>query len=92
MPIVTDLNIRLKTHMDPPWPNFRVADWKAFREALVPNLAELAMTEYISMEAEFFTHTHALTCAITEVIDACIPKCRPMPHQKHWWSWELADR
>ena len=33
-----------------------------------------------------------LTCAITETIDVCIPKCKSVPHQKHWWSQELMDR
>ena len=33
-----------------------------------------------------------LTCAITETIDTCVPKCRSAPHQKCWWSQELTER
>ena len=59
---------------------------------LVPKLDKPAMTEHIPTEAEFFAHIHALTHSITETIDTCILKYRPMLHYKCWWSWEITDR
>jgi len=42
--------------------------------------------EEVNTPGELQLRVEELTHAVTEVIEACIPKVAPMPHQKHWWS------
>jgi len=48
IPVVTDINLSLEECVEPPCPNFRLADWKGIREALTSKLEELDTGEVIS--------------------------------------------
>ena len=55
-------------------------------------LERLENRDNIPTKINFLSHVDKLMSAVTETIDTCIPKCRPAPHQKCWWSQELMDR
>ena len=53
IPVVTDIDLLLEEHVEPPHPNFRLADWKGIREALTSKLKELDAGKVISTHSEF---------------------------------------
>jgi len=61
-------------------------------KGLSMRLEGLETWDDIPNEVIFLSHIDMLTCAITEMIDPCVLKCRSATHQKHWWSQELTDR
>jgi len=55
-------------------------------------LEVLEVGEEIHTIDEFNMHLDKLTGTILEGIDAKMPKIKPLPYQKQWWSKELAKR
>jgi len=92
MAIITQLDTSAEAQPVTPHPNYRLADWKKVRERLAAKLEMLQSGETFHMEAEFFTHLDRLMQAITDTVDDLIPKLKPAPFHKCWWSRELDDR
>src|SRR5882672_434169 len=91
-PIVTQLDTGADTQADVPQPNYRCANWDKVRKELAVRLAMLHLEEHIHSEVGFFSCLNELTCAISDTVDQHIPKTKPAPFQKRWWTRELADR
>src|SRR5882672_7826691 len=92
MPIVTTLDIDPGRQAEPPRPNFKAADWDKVRKDLAKRLENLSTSDVIQNEAEFYNRLNALTQAIAETVDKSIPKTRPSPFVKRWWSKELSQK
>jgi len=71
---------------EPPRLNYQEAEWDAVREELSARLNELDAGGSISTEVEFYSRLNKLMLAITGAIDTKVPKVRPSPYQKWWWS------
>jgi len=46
----------------------------------------------VQNESEFYRRLNALTLAITDTIESVVPKLRPSPYTKCWWSKELSQK
>jgi len=92
MPIVTFLETGPECQTKPPRLNYWAAEWDAVRDELSARLNELDAEGSISTEVEFYSRLNKLTQAITGMIDAKVPKVRPSPYQKWWWSKELSTK
>ena len=91
----TQLDLTTSNHHAPRhwdcYPN-RTPSAEEFRKEPVARLKNIENWDDIPNEALFLSCVATLTCAITEMIEVCIPKCKSAPYQKHWWSQELTDR
>jgi len=47
IPVITHLNVGFVTQTEPPWPNFKAADWKEFRKVLSARLEGLEAQDSI---------------------------------------------
>src|SRR5882672_10448681 len=86
MPIVTWVDMKPILRAEDPWPNYRATNWQEFREELAIRLEGLEMGANICCETEFHGQLDKLTRTILEVMDAKVPKTKPSPYMKHWWS------
>src|SRR5882724_584269 len=84
--------IRLTAQTEPLQPSFKSTDWEEFRKAILTRLEGLETQDDIPNEVILLSRIDILMCAITEMMDTCVLKCRSAPHQKCWWSQELTDR
>jgi hypothetical protein len=71
--------------------NFRDVDWKEFCSRLNTNLIDLPAPAPITSEADFQAAAASLTTAIKQTIEDKVPKTKPSPHAKRWWTWELTQ-
>jgi len=83
IPVVMEVDLSLEEWAEPPCSNFRLADWKQVREMLTSRLEGLNAHEEVNAPGELHTQVGELTHAVTEVIDACIQKVGPLPHQNN---------
>ena len=92
MLILTVLHASPEIQPDATRPNYKAVDWEAVREELVVKLEDLDMQVELNIIDEFNQCLEGLSQAILEVIDTRIPKARPSPYQKCWWTKELAEK
>src|SRR5882724_3259922 len=79
IPVVMHLDVGFSTQTEPPWPNFKAADWKELRKVLLVRLEGLEAQDSIPNNVLFLSCVDMLMHVITEMIDTCILKCRPAP-------------
>jgi Endonuclease-reverse transcriptase len=89
VPVLTVLD--METRLSPPAPfrNFRMVDWKQFREQLAENLEAVPGLKELTMAEGFDEAVAALTDAIQATIEAAVPLSSPVLHSRWWWSREL---
>jgi hypothetical protein len=69
--------------------NYQDIDWDEFCSALNRNLAEFPDPEAITTEEQFQATATNLKTAIRLTIKQKVPKTKPSPHVKRWWTKEL---
>ena len=73
----------------PAW-NYRSVDWDKFRLALGNTLTDLAGPPKILETAEEFQlAAGSLDEALRHTVESKVPKTRPHPHTKRWWTEDL---
>ena len=88
-PIISALDLHPERTDPAPKPNYRDTDWEKFNETLANLLNTIPPAQELTSEAHFneaFTH---LTEVISQTIDQCVPKTKPSPYTKRWWSKDL---
>src|SRR5882724_7905621 len=90
IPIITTLATDPSRHEETPKPNFKSTDWPTFRKELSTKLESTITQHKITNESEFYCRLNTLTLAITDTIESTVPKIRPSPFTKRWWSKELS--
>ena len=70
--------------------NYKLTDWKEFCETLKVNLAALPEPEELTTIAQFNITLEHLDLAIKAATVKHVPKSKPSPYSKRWWSKELA--
>ena len=70
--------------------NFRATYWQAVHKEMAVKLKRLETQEVVNQD-EFHTWLRTLTEVIQKVIEMAVPKMRPSPYMKCWWSQELAQ-
>ena len=92
IPIITTLNMNLGRLEETLKSNFKSADWPKFRKSLSEKLENIDTQHEIQNKSEFYSRLNTLTLAITDTIESVVPKLRPSPYTKCWWSKELSQK
>jgi len=69
--------------------NYRAVEWGTFLTELIKNLEKIPEPRQIDDEDQFHKALHDLTKAIHDTIEKNVPKHKPSPHSKRWWTKEL---
>jgi len=70
--------------------NYKLTDWEEFCKTLGTNLAALPELGELTTAVQFHTTLEQLDCAIKATITKEVPRTKPSPYSKQWWSKELA--
>jgi ribonuclease HI len=89
-PILTTLDFSIPEAAPKAAWNYRLTDWTKFRERLAENLLTIPPPQAFTTTDQMEAAIDSLTHAITETIEDVIPRKRPTPHSKRWWSAELS--
>ena len=88
-PIITKINVSTTLHEEPQRLNYKETDWEEFRKELEPRLRHISKPKTITSIPRFDGLLTNLNKALTETIQAVVPKLKMSPHTKRWWSSEL---
>jgi len=89
-PIHTVINFPIQEAEPKPMWNYRATDWTKLRETLTANLDVIPPPQVLDTTNQLEDALEALTTAITDAMEAVIPKKKPSPHSKRWWTAELS--
>lgn len=70
--------------------NYREVDWEKFNESLATHLQLIPPPAELTNREEFQTVAQNLFKTLEEVINEQVPKSKPNPHAKRWWTRELS--
>ena len=89
-------HVSILTHLnlDVPAPesefrNYCEVDWGSFNTHLCDLLSKLPPPHQIDMEEDFQKTAHELNNPLHATVESCVPKTKPSPHTKRWWSKDL---
>jgi hypothetical protein len=89
-PIHITINFPMQeTEPKPSW-NYRAADWTKYRETLVTNLQTIPPPQALQNAEALEEALRAITTVITNTTEEVIPRSKPSPHSKRWWTAELS--
>ena len=69
--------------------NFKMTDWKEFRESLGAKLSRIQTVEEFTTEADLLEQITKLDAAIKEAIKEHVPINKPSLYAKRWWTKDL---
>lgn len=88
-PIVTWLAFDVAETNETPARNFRATDWEEFREHLKKEIEAIGRIRAIRSMDELDAALERLEKAIINTMDAVVPRKKPSPYTKRWWTKEL---
>jgi endonuclease/exonuclease/phosphatase family metal-dependent hydrolase len=88
-PIISSLELQPERINCIPRHNYREADWDEINEALAADLSTIPPPTEIMTKVQFEEAFDNLTSIIAKVVDAKVPKSKPSPYAKRWWSKSL---
>ena len=90
-PILTTLRAQVENAVPPARPNFRDVDWDAFNGTLTSHLEAHPPPTCINNPGDLESSLDRLTDALRRAVEEHVPKMKPTPFVKRWWSKELTD-
>jgi len=90
-PIIGKMNIVPERINPAPRLNWRQTDWGEFRTKLMLNLSSMGAPQPIADIPHFQTTFALLAAAIQSATDQMVPKMKPSPFTKRWWTQELTE-
>ena len=91
VPILTHIDLEIPPAPDSDFRNYHKVDWGEFNMHLNDWLSALEPLNQIETEEEFQRLAHGLDEAIRDTVESCVPKTKPSPHSRRWWSKELTQ-
>jgi len=88
-PIITEIDMPTRRARDEPKPNYRATDWEEFRRTLAENLEELPAARRLETAEELEEALSQLEEAVVRTVDKAVPKRKPSPYARRWWTNEL---
>jgi ribonuclease HI len=88
-PIATILDFPVTTNPPHTPRNFRATDWQELKDILDDELMDLEPPREINSREELLNALDKLEAAIMRTIDQAVPKKKPSPYAKRWWTKEL---
>ena len=89
VPILTHMNLDVPPAPESEFRNYREVDWGSFNTHLCDLLSKLPPPHQIDTEEDFQKTAHELDNALRATVESCVPKTKPSPHTKRWWSKDL---
>lgn len=89
VPILTSLETALTPSTSPPSFNYREVDWKKFNSTLQTELRAIGPPTTIANEQDFQNKARGVEMALRRTLEKEVPKTKPHPHNKRWWTKEL---
>jgi hypothetical protein len=90
VPIISEIELAVQETVDAPAFNFRDVKWEEFSDHLKAELQTIDANEPITAD-NFQQTADLLMSKIHNTIQIHVPKSRPSPHSKRWWTKELTD-
>ncbi|KAG2335806.1 hypothetical protein BDR05DRAFT_847772, partial [Suillus weaverae] len=91
VPILSTLDLDLPQATSTINLNYREVDWKKFSTRLNVRLSEIPPPQPITDLEEFSHAAKNLATALHDVIEELVPKSKPNPHTKRWWTKEISQ-
>jgi len=88
-PIISSLEFHPEIATSAPKPNYRETDWESFNETLAARLDAIPPAQELTSRIQFDEAFTNLTEAISQTINERVPKTKPSPYAKRWWSKDL---
>jgi len=88
-PIATQLDFPVKVNVMETARNFRATDWEELKEALDDELLEMEPPRELNSKEELINTLDRLEATIRRVIEKVVPRKKPSPYAKSWWTKEL---
>jgi ribonuclease HI len=92
LPIITKIDVSPTRTIPAPRYNWRDVAWSALAKDMKTELAKLPIPHTFRTILDFETSLNAFTNTLDSIIEKHVPKTKPTPFQKRWWSGELADK
>ena len=88
-PIATVLDFPMPTNPLHTPRNFRATDWEELKNILDKELLELEAPRELNSKEELINTLDKLEAAIMRTIEKVVPRKKPSPYAKRWWTKEL---
>jgi len=87
--ILTKLDLAVSATPSLPTLNYREVDWKKFNNKLKAELSQIGPSRLLATREEFQEAARGLEGALRNTVAEEVPKTRPHPHNKRWWTKDL---
>jgi len=87
--ILTQFDMSLVASADSLSWNYCEVHWEKFNSTINKALANINPPTHLDMVESFQAAACNLDKALCNTAEAVVPKTRPHPHQKHWWTKDL---
>lgn len=91
VPILTVLDLEIPLAPETSARNHREVIWEEFDDYLKDHLAQLPPLAPIVTEVDFQRVTKNLDQVLRDVVEVHVPRSRPCPHSRRWWTKELME-
>ena len=91
VPILTVLNLEIPLASETSARNYREVNWEEFDDYLKDRLAQLPPPAPIVTENDFQRVAKTLDQVLRDAVDAHVPRSKPCPHSRRWWTKELTE-
>lgn len=91
LPIISTIDMIPPLIKDKPRFNYRATDWPALVEKMGSALREIPAPRELITVGDFNEVLDKLISTIERIVTENVPKSKPSPHAKRWWSKELAQ-
>jgi len=89
--VLTELNLEVPVAPETNIQNYRAVNWKEFEEHLNKALAQLPPPGPLVTEEDFQRTARSIDLALRDTVEEHVPKSKPCPHTRRWWTKELTD-
>jgi len=91
LPVLTKLDMSLVAAPTLPTQNYREVDWKEFNTRLKTELDRMGPPGILATKDAFQKAAKDLEDALKRTVADQVPKTRPHPHSKRWWTKDLTN-
>lgn len=89
LPILSILDLEIPRATTEEKHNYRETDWDEFNTLLAAELDKIPPAQPLVTDEEFQQAARNLTNAIQRTVEQKVPKSKPNPHSKRWWTRDL---
>ena len=90
VPILSILDLEIPRATTTTAYNYREVDWDKLNDSLQSHLHKVPPPAELTSIDDFQTAARNLTKALGDAIEENVPKSKPNPHAKRWWTRELS--